>query len=244
MCLLVVMVGCDPEFPIVVAGNRDERTDRKSAPPGLFVGTRQRMLSPRDREKGGTWLAVSRPGLFAGITNVAGEPVDPAARTRGDLPHLALDADSLAGAVAAVEAEVAQVRFNAFQLVLADATQVRVLRHVAGTLTATVLQQPLVVVTNEHAPGALALAPFAPAAERGLSVAQRFARLLPLLRDEGALTGHRVLKKGPAYGTVSSSLIAVPARDPNKLIWEYAAGAPDTVTFKSYGNLGRRLLED
>ena len=73
--------------------------------------------------------------------------------------------------------------------------------------------------------------------------AQRFARFLPLLRDEGALTGHKVLKRGAEYGTVSSSLIGVPAKDPQRLIWEYAAGAPDEVTFKSYGNLGRRLVE-
>ena len=244
MCLLVVMVGCDPEYPIVVASNRDERKDRKAAPPGLFVGKTRRLLSPRDREKGGTWLAVGEHGLFAGITNVAGQPVDPSAKTRGELPHLALDADTLDGACEVVAKEVASARYNAFQIVLCDGKRMRVLRWVDQVLSTLEARPPLLVITNEHAPGALASAPFAPAVEAGLQVAQRFARLLPFLRDEGALTGHRVLKRGAEYGTVSASLIAVPTRDPRKLIWEYAAGAPDEVTFKSYGNLGRRLVED
>src|SRR5688572_23652124 len=92
MCLLIVLRGLDRSHPVAVAANRDERRDRRAAPPGLFVGARRTMLSPRDREAGGTWLAVSAAGTFAGITNVAGAPAVPGAPTRGDLPHIALDA--------------------------------------------------------------------------------------------------------------------------------------------------------
>lgn len=241
MCLLVVMVGCDPDHSVLVAGNRDERKDRKAAPPGLFVGARRRMLSPRDREKGGTWLAVSDHGLFAGLTNVAGQAIEPDARTRGDLPHLALDAEDLDAACGTVEAEVRSSRYNAFQLVLSNGREGRILRWVGGELEIARVGAGLIVVTNEHAIGQMPVTPFAVAAEPGLQVAQRFARLLPLLRDEGRLTGHRVLKRGSDYGTVSSSLIAMSPREPARLIWEYAAGAPDEVSFKSYGNLGSRL---
>ena len=242
MCLLAVLIGLDAAYPIFVASNRDERKDRASAPPGLHVGERRRMLSPRDRLKGGTWLAVSDLGLLAGITNIAGQPLDPSANSRGELPHLALDADTLDAAAEAVAAAVGAARYNAFQLVLCDGKRAVVLRWSGGQLARHESRGPLLVVTNEHAPGELPAAPFEPALEPGLQPAQRFARLLPILRDDGRLTGHRVLKHGAEYGTVSSSLIGVRAGDPRALIWEYAAGAPDAVTFKSYGNLGRRLL--
>jgi len=51
-------------------------------------------------------------------------------------------------------------------------------------------------------------------------------------------------QRGDGYGTVSSSLIAVPAQDPLALVWRYAAGPPDVTDYKNYGNLGRRLLAD
>ena len=91
MCLMILIQGLDPEFPLLVASNRDEDRSRKAAPPGLFAGERQRMLSPRDRRGGGTWLAVNQHGLFAGITNVAGAATRPLPGSRGVLPHLALD---------------------------------------------------------------------------------------------------------------------------------------------------------
>ena len=58
MCILILLRGLHREHPIVVGGNRDERTDRKAAPPGLWVGEHHRVLSPRDRVAGGTWLAI------------------------------------------------------------------------------------------------------------------------------------------------------------------------------------------
>ena len=71
MCLLIVVRGRFAGHPIVVAGNRDERRDRKASPPGLWVGERRRVLSPRDRVAGGTWLGVNDLGAFAGLTNIA-----------------------------------------------------------------------------------------------------------------------------------------------------------------------------
>src|SRR5688500_17186994 len=98
MCLLIVLLGVDPEFPLLVASNRDERRERRAAPPGLWVGERRRVLSPRDRRAGGTWLGVNDRGMVAGITNVHGAPRLELPTTRGALPHLALDQDDLEAA--------------------------------------------------------------------------------------------------------------------------------------------------
>ena len=77
--------------------------------------------------------------------------------------------------------------------------------------------------------------------EPGLEVEQRLQALQPILRDQGEQSGHRVLKTGGDYGTVSSSLIAVPAAGPRSLIWRYAPGPPHETEYRNYGNLGRRL---
>ena len=76
----------------------------------------------------------------------------------------------------------------------------------------------------------------------GLPLEERVERLQQLLRDEGESTGHRILKKGGDYGTVSSSIIAVPDRDILGLSWWYAAGEPDVAAYRNYGNLAKRLL--
>ncbi len=241
MCLLILLRGVDPRFPLIIAGNRDEHRDRKAAPPGLFVGDHRRMLSPRDRTAAGTWMAVNDGGMFAGITNFAGDPERTLTTTRGELPHLALDQSDLAAAVAAVRTRCTAEEFNPFQLVIADRTEATVLVHSNGRVRELAVEDPTVVLTNEHRLGGLALPPVPDVAAPDLRLDERVERLQQLLRDEGALTGHRILKKGGEYGTVSSSIIAVPDRDIRGMSWWYAAGEPDTVPYRDYGNLAKRL---
>ena len=244
MCILIVLRGFHRDHPIVVGATRDERIDRKAAPPGLWVGKQARVLSPRDREAGGTWLAVNGRGWFAGITNIQGEPKVPDAPSRGHLPHLALDQADLTAAVAAVSAHVAEHAHSGFQLVLCDGLRTIVLRNARSGLRVVEWQNPVLVITNEHEPGE-----FVP---RGLpsvrmpmpDVELRLDALQPLLADRGGDGCHAVCKRGDGYGTVSSSLLAIPACDPTNLVWRYAPGPPDVTAFRNYGNLGRRLLPE
>lgn len=244
MCILIVLRGFHGDFPIVAAGNRDERTDRLASPPGLWSGERSRVLSPRDRRAGGTWMAVDHRGWFAGITNVAGEPPVPEAPSRGHLPHLALDQVDLDAATGSVSRLVADQSHSAFQLVLCDGRRTVVLRYVAARLEVIEWTSPVLVVTNEHAPGALALRGLSAATRPLLEVEARLDALQVLMRDRGGDGHHAVCKRGEGYGTVSSSLIAVPAGDPRQLIWRYAPGPPDVTAYRNYGNLGLRLLPE
>lgn len=244
MCILVVLRGFHAEHPLVVASNRDERLDRKAAPPGLWVGERRRLLSPRDRVAGGTWLAIDDRGGFAGITNLAGVPPVPDAPSRGHLVHLVLDADTIDAGIAAVRARVAEHAHAGFQLVAGDGTRVVVLRHARGTCSVFEWLEPVLVVTNEHAPGALQPRGLGPALAPGLGVEQRLDALAHVLRDRGGDGQHAICKRGDTYGTVSSSLLAIPAGDPGQLRWRYAPGPPDVTAYRNYGNLGRRLWPD
>ena len=244
MCILIVLRRFHDGHPIVVAGNRDERTDRPAAPPGLWVGAHHRVLSPRDRRAGGTWLAVDDRGWFAGVTNIAGHPPVAGAPSRGHLPHVALDQQDLDAAVAAVSARVREHAHSAFQLVLCDRERTIVVRHAAGRIEVVDWAPPVLAVTNEHGPGALALRGLEMALAPSLDVGRRLDLLGQLMRDPGGEGHHVVCKRGEGYGTVSSSLVAIPAHDPRQLVWRYAAGPPDVTAFRNYGNLGRRLLPD
>ena len=242
MCILIVLRGFHASHPLLVAGNRDERVDRPSSPPGLWVGARRRVLSPRDRLGGGSWLAVDERGAFAGITNVAGVPVVPDAPSRGHLVHLALDQRDLDDGAAAVTERVREHAHSAFQLVLGDARRLIVLRHARGELVRSEWTEPVLVLTNEHAPGRLFPRGLGAAVAGGLDLERRLAALTAVLRDRGGNGHHAICKSGEAYGTVSSSLLALPETGPERLVWRYAAGPPDVTPYRNYGNLGIRLL--
>lgn len=96
MCLVALSAGQSRRFPLVVAANRDEYRDRPSAaltwwrpwPDGPEV------LSGRDLRSGGTWLALTRQGRLAMVTNVrTGAPADPDAPSRGQIPLAWLKAE-------------------------------------------------------------------------------------------------------------------------------------------------------
>ena len=69
MCLLLLGVAAHPDYPLVVAANRDEVYDRDTDPAGFWPDAPQ-VLGGRDRLAGGTWLAVTTSGRFAAVTNV------------------------------------------------------------------------------------------------------------------------------------------------------------------------------
>lgn len=241
MCLLLVLRGYFPEHPLVIGGNRDESTTRKAAPPGLFEGEQRRILSPRDRVAGGTWLAINDRGEFAGITNRKGTATLPDAPSRGHLPHLALDRESLAAGIEAVEERVAATPHSGFQLVVADRERLVVLQNGEAGLARTEWTEPVLLITNEHGPGELTPRRLAEAIRPEPVVDRQLDALVPLLSDRGGAGEHEISKHGERYATVSSSLIAVPATDPTDLRWRYAAGPPDVTRYRNYSNLGTRL---
>ncbi|MFY9341759.1 MAG: NRDE family protein [Planctomycetota bacterium] len=244
MCILIVLRGFHPDYPLVVAGNRDERIDRLASPPGLWVGERRAVLSPRDRRAGGTWLAVDERLAFAGITNLAGVPPVPEAPSRGHLVHLVLDQPDLDAGVDEVRRRVAADPYSGFQLVVGDRSRLLVLRHARGVLRVSEWTEPVLVVTNEHEPGQLVPRGLSLATAPVLALDQRLAALTTILRDRGGDGQHAICKRGDGYGTVSSSLLAIPDGDPLQLLWRYAPGPPDVTDYRNYGNLGRRLLPD
>jgi uncharacterized protein with NRDE domain len=104
--------------PVLVAANRDERLDRPASPP--FAWPSEPFVAPRDEVAGGTWLGLTRGGMFVGVTNRFAVPKDEARASRGALVVEALRAPDAASLRASLEG-LAATRFNAFHLVYADA---------------------------------------------------------------------------------------------------------------------------
>ncbi|WP_342429467.1 NRDE family protein [Neobacillus sp. FSL H8-0543] len=90
MCLVLIAYKVHPEYPLIVAANRDEFFQRPTAPahywedhPDIFAG--------RDLEKMGTWMGVTNSGRFAALTNYR----DPKEETEGKRSRGELVADAL-----------------------------------------------------------------------------------------------------------------------------------------------------
>ena len=85
MCLVVLAFGVDPEYPLIVAGNRDEFHARPTRDAGWWADQPD-VLGGRDLQAGGTWLGLHRSGRFATVTNYR-DADKPSAklRSRGEL---------------------------------------------------------------------------------------------------------------------------------------------------------------
>ncbi|HEX5611188.1 MAG TPA: NRDE family protein [Burkholderiales bacterium] len=82
MCLILIATGVHPDFPLIVAANRDEFHGRPTEVAGYWKD-QPTLLAGRDLEAGGTWMGVSRNGRFAAVTNYRGGRDPNARESRG-----------------------------------------------------------------------------------------------------------------------------------------------------------------
>lgn len=68
MCLIVLAHRVHPDFPIIIAANRDEFYARPTDTLGLWSDGSD-IIAGRDLEEGGTWMGVTRHGRLAALTN-------------------------------------------------------------------------------------------------------------------------------------------------------------------------------
>ena len=68
MCLILLAYRVHPDFPLIVAANRDEYYARPTAPAAVWPDE-SGILAGQDLQAGGTWLGVTAGGRFAAIAN-------------------------------------------------------------------------------------------------------------------------------------------------------------------------------
>lgn len=137
MCVIVFAYRVHPDYPLLLAANRDEFHARPSVPAGWWRPGPPVLASPvlanpilagpvlggRDLERGGSWLALDRRGRLAAVTNyrLPGEPaVSRPSRGRLVADFLTGDRPALP---AAREAEAAGGAFAGFNLLLFDGSR-------------------------------------------------------------------------------------------------------------------------
>lgn len=121
MCLIALAWQTHPDYPLLVAANRDEFYARPASPARFWEDTPD-VLAGRDLKAGGTWLGLTRQGRFAALTNVR-EPGVP----QGVLSRGLLVADFLTGTTSPLDylAAVAErgQAFSGFNLIVGDRRQ-------------------------------------------------------------------------------------------------------------------------
>ncbi|HET8610293.1 MAG TPA: NRDE family protein [Burkholderiales bacterium] len=119
MCLILFAHDAHPDWPLVVAANRDEAYARPAA-AAAFWSDAPLVCAGRDLEKGGTWLGISRNGRFATVTNYRdGISAKTAPRSRGELTAGFLRGNTKPGAYLEAVSE-ADREYNDFCLIIGD----------------------------------------------------------------------------------------------------------------------------
>ena len=249
MCTLVILRRPKHAWPLILAANRDEMLDRPWKPPARHWPDRKHVIAGLDQLAGGTWLALNDDSVVAGILNRP-DPLGsaPKTRSRGELPLEAVDhAEALSAAEALGHLEATSYR--PFNMVVGDAIDTFWLRaehstaHQAVGIEAWSVPDGLSMITAYDLND--------PASPRISCYRSQFETARAPDPETGdwsdwqtLLAARSNVSKGPSvmnvsepdgFGTISSSLSALPAADRLgvKPVWLFAAGPPDRARYVS-----------
>lgn len=226
MCLILVAWRTRPDYPLVVAANRDEFFSRPTAEAEFWPDCE--ILAGRDLQAGGTWLGITRTGRFAALTNFR----DPARQkndlvSRGQLVAEFLNSDEEPLAwLHTVSTRVAD--YNGFNLLVSDGDTLASLGSVTGQLK--VLEPGIYGLSNHllDSPWPKVLAAKS-ALSKALTALPDDGPLFEMLRDDAIHPDHALPRTGvslewerllssafvkaPGYGTRCSTVLTVGGND-------------------------------
>ena len=246
MCTIVILNRPDTAWPILIAANRDEMLDRPWLFPAAHWPDRPDIVAGQDELAGGSWLGMNASGVVAAVLNREGT-LGPEAgkRSRGELVLDGLDyADALdaAEALSALDGRA----YRPFNLVIADNRDAFLLTHRGGSTPVAIepLPEGLSMVTardrDDRSSARIRLYRqrflAAPTPDPGMDDWQGWEAILASREHEPDSGPGGAMFIDPApdvgrgkFGTVSSSLIALPAIEKPEIrpIWRFASGPPE-----------------
>lgn len=120
MCLIGIAYQVHPQYPIIIAANRDEFYQRQTARASWWQDQPQ-ILGGRDLEANGTWMALHQDGRFGCVTNYRDlrKPLKEGAPSRGELvPNFLLGEVDAPTYLSELDQRASQ--YNGFNLLLWD----------------------------------------------------------------------------------------------------------------------------
>ena len=69
MCTLLILYRPKENWPLIIAGNRDETLDRPWIPPGKHWPDYPNIIAGKDLTAGGSWLGLNKAGIVTTILN-------------------------------------------------------------------------------------------------------------------------------------------------------------------------------
>ncbi len=243
MCTLVILRRPGHDWPVLIAANRDEMTDRPWKPPARHWPDRADVVAGLDELAGGTWLAINDDGVCAAVLNREGSlgPRD-GKRSRGELVLEAVDhpdASDAADALSRLDGSA----YRSFNLIIADnrdafwvrgdeSRRVDVVAIPDGLsmIAASDLNDEHHARIRRHLPRFRTAA--VPDPQSGDWSA--WTAILAESEHDGEPRNAMNIATDYGYGTVSSALIALPSAEltETRPVWLFAAGRPGEAQYR------------
>jgi hypothetical protein len=245
MCTVVILRRPGHDWPLILAANRDEMTGRPWRPPARHWPEREHVTAGIDELAGGTWLALGDDGVIAGVLNRPGSlGPDAKFRSRGELPLEAVD-HAEASVAAEALSQINESSYRPFNMIIADAADAFWMRADANGIRVQPVPEGLSMITahdlNDAAsPRMKRYRPLFDAAgppDPGNGDWSAWQALMAdRFFDDGAGPGGAMnVSESGGFATVSSSLLALPARTRFgvKPVWLFAPGSPDAAAYEA-----------
>jgi uncharacterized protein with NRDE domain len=242
MCTVVILRRSGHAWPVLIGANRDEMIDRTWSPPDRHWPDREEVTAGLDQLAGGSWLGKNDHGVVAAILNRTGSlGPSPDKRSRGELVLEALDhADAVDAAKAF--ADLASDAYRPFNMVIADNRDAYWVRSTGDAIDVQEIPEGFSMLTalerNDRASPRIAahLDAFLAAPHPDVENAD-WAGWVDCFSNREAKPANdptSAMNINPihGFGTVSSSLIALPTAGDIKPIWLFAAGRPDEAPYQ------------
>ncbi len=239
MCTLAIYFRVSPDWPVIIAANRDEFLERPALDPTVLNDDPQ-VIGGKDLRAGGTWLGISENGVVCGLLNrrIDGDG-NPRARSRGLLCLDALRRRTAADAARFAAAEDG-ANYNPFNLLIASREAAFVAYNRRGEIELVELTPGLHLLSNQDVDDfecpkiSRSYGRFAELGERAdfrrdpVAMRTELARLLadhsPELDSRSGRPTSLCLHLD-SYGTRSSSMIFL-GREAGRVEHFFAPGAP------------------
>lgn len=131
MCLIFFSLNQHPTYKLIVAANRDEFYERRTAPADYWTDHPD-LLAGRDLEAQGTWLGMTTTGKLSLLTNYRDpKNIDPRAPSRGKLVSDFLTGNEFPDAYLSTLEPHAH-RYNGFNLIVGNTNELWYLSNYAN----------------------------------------------------------------------------------------------------------------